>query len=81
MDIVEVQRRVEAVEAAVAGNRASEKKLSDELDLLAEHLIGENAPGLQEYKHRIQALAVRVDPGTHAAADVENYIETYCRYR
>lgn len=81
MDIVDLQRRVEAVETAVATSRASEKKLSDELDRLAEHLIGENAPELQPYKHRIQALAIRIDPGTHAAADVENYIETYCRYR
>jgi hypothetical protein len=81
MDIVDLQRRVDAVEAAVEGNRASEKKLSVELDRLAEHLIGENAPELQQYKHRIQALAVRVDPGAHAPADVEIYVETYCRYR
>jgi hypothetical protein len=81
MDIVELQRRVDAVEAAVATNRASDKKLSDELDRLAEHLIGENAPELQQYKHRIQSLAVRIDPGTHAAAEVELYIDTYCRYR
>lgn len=81
MDIGEVQRRVGAVEAAVAANRASGKRLSDELDRLAEHLIGENAPELQQYKHRIQALAVRIDPATHAVAEVETYIETYCRYR
>ncbi|WP_041369029.1 hypothetical protein [Nakamurella multipartita] len=81
MDVSELQRRVDAVEAAMAANRASERKLALELDRLAEHLIGENAPELQQYKHRIQALAVRIDPDTHTAAEVEIYIETYCRYR
>lgn len=81
MDLIEVQRRVEAVEAAAATNRVGEKRLSDELDRLAEHLIGENAPELQPYKQRIQALAVRVHPATHAAADVQVYLETYCHYR
>lgn len=81
MDVSELQRRVEAVEAAVAANRASEKKLSVELDRLAEHLIGETAPELQHYKKRIQALVVRIDPKTHEANEVEIYVETYCRYR
>jgi len=81
MDIVELQRRVEAVESAVAANRASGKKLSDELDRLAEHLIGESAPELHQYKQRIQTLAVRIDPRTHAASEVEIYLETYCHYR
>jgi allophanate hydrolase subunit 1 len=81
VDIVELQRRVEAVEAAVATHRASEKKLSDELDRLAEHLIGENAPELHEYKQRIQSLAIRIDPHTHAASEVEIYLDTYCRHR
>ena len=81
MDMIELERRVDAVEAAVAANRVTEKKLSVELDRLAEHLIGENAPELQQNKHRIQALAVRIDPDTHTAAEVEIYIETYCRYR
>ncbi len=81
MDLSELQRRVAAVEAAVAANRASERRLSDELDRLAEHLIGETAPELQSYKKRIQALAVRVDPKTHEATEVEIYIETYCHYR
>jgi chaperonin cofactor prefoldin len=81
MDIGELQRRIDAVESAVATNRASEKKLSDELDRLAEHLIGENAPELHQYKQRIQSLAVRIDPGTHAASEVEIYLETYCHYR
>lgn len=81
MDISELQRRVEAVEAAVAGHRGSEKKLSYELDRLAEHLIGESAPELTVYKQRIQALAVRVDPATHAATEVEIYLQTYCRHR
>lgn len=81
MDMGEVRRRIEAVEAAAGTNRASEKALSDELDRLAEHLIGESAPELQQYKERIQALAVRVDPASHAAADVQVYVETYCHYR
>ena len=81
MDIVELQRRVDAVEAAVAANRSGERKLAEELDRLAEHLIGENAPELQQYKLRIQALVVRIDPATHTAAEVDLYIETYCRYR
>ena len=81
MDLSELRRRVEAVEAAVAANRASEKKLSDELDRLAEHLVGETAPELVQFKQRIQVLAIRVDPGTHAQAEVDIYVETYCRYR
>lgn len=81
MEISELQRRVEAVESAVAGNRGSGRKLSDELDRLAEHLIGESAPELQAYKQRIQALAIRVDPATHTATEVEIYLETYCRHR
>ena len=81
MDMIELQRRVDAVEAAVAANRVTEKKLSVELDRLAEHLIGENAPELQQYKHRIQALAVRIDPFFNDTAAVEIYTETYCRYR
>lgn len=81
VDIGELQRRVEAVEAAVAANRASEKRLSDELDRLAEHLIGESAPELHQYKQRIQTLAVRIDPRTHAASEVEIYLDTYCRHR
>lgn len=81
MDLVEVRRRLETVEAAAAANRGSGKRLADELDRLAEHLIGENGPELQLYKQRIQALAVRVDPATHAAADVQVYLETYCHYR
>ncbi len=78
MDVQELQRRVEAVEAAVAANRASEKKLSEELDRLAEHLIGETAPELQRYKQRIQVLVARVAPHRQ---EVEIYIETYCRVR
>lgn len=81
MDIVELQRRVDAVEAAVAANRAAERKLAEELDRLAEHLIGESAPELQGYKQRIQTLIIRVDPHRHAPAEVELYIETYCRHR
>ena len=78
---MELQRRFEAVESAVATNHASQRKLSYELDRLAEHLIGETAPELQQYKHRIQVLAVRIDPTKHTPADVEIYIETYCRHR
>ncbi len=81
MDISELQRRVDAVESAAAAHRVSERRLSDELNRLAEHLIGENAPELQQYKQRIQALAVRVDPSAHAADDVQVYLETYCHYR
>lgn len=81
MDITELAHRVDAVEAAAATNRVSERKLSDELNRLAEHLIGENAPELQQYKQRIQNLAVRVDPASHTAADVQVYLETYCHYR
>lgn len=76
-----MQRRFEAVESAAGANRVSQRKLAYELDRLAEHLIGETAPELQPYKHRIQILAVRIDPTKYTSADVEIYIETYCRHR
>ena len=78
MDITELQRRVEAVEAAAAASRASERTLAYELDRLAEHLIGETAPELQRYKERIQVLVARVDPQRH---QVDVYLDTYCRHR
>ena len=78
MDVQELQRRVEAVETAAAANRSSERKLAEELDRLAEHLIGETAPELQQYKQRIQVLVTRVAPHRQ---DVAIYIETYCRVR
>ena len=81
MDIIELQRRVDVVEAALAANRASERRVAYELDCLAEHLIGETAPELQRYKQRIQALVIRVDPRRQTSEDVEMYIETYCRHR
>jgi hypothetical protein len=78
VDISELQRRLDAVEAAVQANRATERKLAEELDRLAEHLIGETAPELQRYKQRIQVLVTRVAPQRQ---EVELYIETYCQVR
>ena len=53
-------------------------RTADELDRLAEHLIGETAPELQHYKQRIQVLISRVAPHRR---EVEIYIQTYCRVR
>ena len=78
VDVAELRSRVAAVEAAVQANRATERKLADELDRLAEHLIGETAPELQRYKQRIQVLISRVAPHRR---EVEIYIQTYCRVR
>jgi len=78
VNVSELQSRVAAVEAAVQANRASERKLADELDRLAEHLIGETGPELQSYKQRIQILISRLAPQRQ---EVEIYIETYCRVR
>jgi hypothetical protein len=46
-----------------------------ELDRLAEHLVGENAPELQSAKTRIQQLIAQVAPERHS---VPTYVETYC---
>ncbi|HEY8059364.1 MAG TPA: hypothetical protein VID94_11455 [Acidimicrobiales bacterium] len=78
MEVTELARRVGAVEAALAAHRASERKLAYELDRLAEHLIGETTPELQQYKQRIQVLVSRVAPHRN---EVEIYIQTYCRVR
>ncbi len=81
MDVQELQRRLEAVETAVAGNRGTERRLAFELDRLAEHMIGETAPELQRYKQRIQTLIIQLAPNGHAVDQVEVYIETYCHHR
>jgi hypothetical protein len=78
VNLTELQSRVAAVEAAVQANRASERRLADELDRLAEHLIGETGPELQHVKQRIQILVSQLAPQRQ---EVEVYIETYCRVR
>jgi len=46
-----------------------------ELDRLAEHLVGDNSPELQNAKTRIQQLITQVAPERH---DVPTYVSVYC---
>ena len=75
MDLVALHERVEAVEAAARASAASNRALIHELDRLAEYLVGESAPEVQDVKGRIQTLIVQVAPDR---GDVVVYLEVYC---
>lgn len=75
MDAETLNERVARVEAALARTAAKQAALMHELDRLAEHLVGENAPELQVAKARIQRLITQVAPERH---DVQVYLQVYC---
>jgi hypothetical protein len=75
MDLVALERRVAAVEAAARSSAAQQRAVIHELDRLAEHLVGESAPELQGVKAHVQELISQVAPERH---DVVVYAEVYC---
>lgn len=75
MDLVALQQRVAAVEAAVRSSAAQQRAVIHELDRLAEHLVGQNAPELQGVKAHVQELISQVDPVRH---NVVVYADAYC---
>ena len=76
MDPESLNQRVAAVEAALNRSAAQQAALKHELDRLAEHLVGENAPELQAAKAKIQTLITQVAPERQ---DVVVYLQVYCR--
>jgi len=70
-----LNQRVAAVEAALNRSAAQQAALKHELDRLAEHLVGENAPELQAAKAKIQTLITQVAPERQ---DVVVYLQVYC---
>ena len=75
MDPDTLNQRVAAVEAALNRSAAQQAALKHELDRLAEHLVGENAPELQAAKAKIQTLITQVAPERQ---DVVVYLQVYC---
>ena len=75
MDPESLNQRVAAVEAALNRSAAQQAALKHELDRLAEHLVGENAPELQAAKAKIQTLITQVAPERQ---DVVVYLQVYC---
>jgi len=75
VDLAALNTRISAVEAAAQHAASSHLAVMHELDRLAEHLVGENAPELQSAKTRIQQLIAQVAPERHS---VPTYVETYC---
>jgi len=75
VDLVALNERVAAVEAAAGDSAARQRAAIHELDRLAEHLVGESAPEVQGVKERIQRLITRLAPERH---DVIVYVQIYC---
>lgn len=75
MDADALNQRVATVEAALRRSAAKQAALMHELDRLAEHLVGENAPEVQPAKARIQSLIHEVAPERQ---DVVVYVQVYC---
>lgn len=75
MDLVALQQRVAAVEAAARTSTVQQSAVIHELDRLAEHLVGENAAEMQSVKAHVQELITQVAPERH---DVLGYAEAYC---
>jgi hypothetical protein len=75
VDPIALNERVAAVEAAAHNSSVQHRVVIKELDRLAEHLVGENAPELQDAKTKIQTLIAQVAPERH---DVTVYVQIYC---
>lgn len=77
-DLLELARRIAAIEVVVmtsVGPRSTE--LISQLDLIAEHLVGQTAHETQRLKRAVQDLIRRVSP---ERAGVNSYVETYCPF-
>jgi len=76
VELEALQARVSAVEAASHDLATRKVAVVHELDRLAEHMVGESAPELQELKLRIQDLIAQVVPERREV--VVFYTEAYC---
>ena len=75
MDLTALNDRIAAVEAAAHQAAVNHLAVVHELDRLAEHLVGDNSPELQNAKTRIQQLITQVAPERR---DVPMYVSVYC---
>jgi hypothetical protein len=75
VDLVALNTRIAAVEAAAHQAAVNHLVVMHELDRLAEHLVGESSPELQGAKNRIQQLIAQVAPERH---EVPTYVAIYC---
>jgi hypothetical protein len=76
MDLVTLASRIDAIEPAISDSVGSENKdLISQLDVIAEHLVGQTAHESQRLKLEVQSLIRRVSP---ERAAVGTYVEAYC---
>ena len=75
VDLDSLKAQVSAIEAAADHDSAKHAAVVQELDRLAEHLVGESDHEVLGIKHHIQDLIAQVAPERH---DVLRYVEQYC---
>jgi len=76
MDLSTVSARLDAIEARSHSASVPKPAVMHELDRLAEHLVGENAPEVPVMKAHIQALIKQLAP--ERASVTAMYVEIYC---